>query len=176
MLSRTLNPALDHKVFEAGDGFGGAEAFGTGFCAVHDGVATVESERVFEGVKPLAGRLVAAVDDPAIGLQQRSGAEEAILVPPVRRTRGGAAGAQYTLVQAIQLGAIFRALRPLFLRRHRLSFQPRLDRAVLRVKMRHVRHEVFYNAHVRQRIDAHVGFNFADGLRAGERIAAVDIH
>src|SRR5690606_40776707 len=44
--------------------------------AVHDGVAAIELEGIFKIVEPLAGRLIAAVHDPAIGLQQRCGPEE----------------------------------------------------------------------------------------------------
>ena len=62
--------------------------------AVHDGVAAVEPEGILEVVEALAGVLVAAVGDPAIGLQQDGRAQIAVLVPPVGRTRRRAASAQ----------------------------------------------------------------------------------
>src|SRR4051812_15922340 len=83
-----LHLPLDHHHLEFGDGLGGVEALRASLGAVHDGVAAVEPERVFEIVEPLAGGLVAGILDPARGLQQRRGAEEALAVPPVARARG----------------------------------------------------------------------------------------
>src|SRR5204862_379576 len=76
-----------HQLLDLGDRLGRVEALGAGLGAVHDGVAAVEAERVLERVEPLAGPLVAAVGDPAIGLQQHGRPEIALAVPPV----GGAA-------------------------------------------------------------------------------------
>jgi hypothetical protein len=64
-------------------------------------VAAVEPERVFELVEPLAGALVAAVLDPAVGLQQDGRTEIAVGVPPIRRAGGRAAGAQDALIEAV---------------------------------------------------------------------------
>src|SRR5262249_6206734 len=97
-----------------------------GVGAVHDGVAAIEPERVLELVEPLAGRLGAAVDDPALRLQEGSGAEEAIAVPPVARARGRAAGAEDAFVEAVELAAVLMALPPFFLGRRRRGVQPRL--------------------------------------------------
>ena len=58
--------------------FAGFRPFGQTLRAVHDRVAAVEAERILQVVEPLAGRLVAAVDQPAIGLEERGGAEIAI--------------------------------------------------------------------------------------------------
>jgi len=85
--------------------------------AVHDGVAAVEAHAVVERVLALGGALVAGVGDPAVGLQQHGGAEVFFLVPPVRRARGAAAGAENAFVKAVELLtvgfglAIFAALR-----------------------------------------------------------------
>src|SRR3546814_10728715 len=65
-----------------------------GLGAVHDGVAAVEPEGILELVEPLAGRLVTAVGDPAVGAQQDGGAEVAVAVPPVARAGGRAAKAR----------------------------------------------------------------------------------
>lgn len=70
--------ALDHFEFQVGDGFGGGEAFGAGLGAIHNRVATIKTERVFQIIEALAGGFVAAVLDPAVGLQQGSGAEIAV--------------------------------------------------------------------------------------------------
>src|SRR5262245_15658269 len=69
---------LDHHALDLGDGLGRVEALRAGLGAVHDGVAAVEAERILELVEALAGGLVAAVLEPAVGLQQRRRAEEAL--------------------------------------------------------------------------------------------------
>src|SRR4051812_2781988 len=68
--SAALHLALDHLALDVGDRLGRIEALRASLRAVHDGVAAVEPERVLEIVQPLACRLVAAVDQPALGLQQ----------------------------------------------------------------------------------------------------------
>src|SRR5712691_3043974 len=80
-----LHLPLDHLLLDLGDCLGRIEVLRAGVRAVHDGVAAIEPERVLEIVEPLAGRLVAAVDDPALRLQQCSRPEEALAVPPVAR-------------------------------------------------------------------------------------------
>src|SRR5580704_19656485 len=55
--------ALDQHLLHLRDGLGGVQSLRTHLRAVQDGVAAVELERVLEVVEPLAGRLVAAVDD-----------------------------------------------------------------------------------------------------------------
>src|SRR6478609_9014365 len=62
--------ALHHHLLDLGDRLGRIEALGAGLGAVHDGVAAIELKGVLEIVEPLGRRLVAAVDQPAIGLQQ----------------------------------------------------------------------------------------------------------
>src|SRR6516225_4010991 len=94
---------LDHHPLDLGDGLGRIEALRAGLGAVHDGVAAVEAERVLEIVEALPGRLVAAVLEPAVGLKQRGGSEEALAVPPIARAGGRAARAQDTLVEAVEL-------------------------------------------------------------------------
>ena len=62
--------SFNHHFLDLGDGLGWIEALRAGVGAVHDRVAAVELERVLQRVQPVAGGLVAAVDQPAIGLQQ----------------------------------------------------------------------------------------------------------
>src|SRR5262245_35481791 len=114
-----LHLPLDHLLLDLGDGLRRIEVLRAGIGAVQDGVAAVEPERVLEIVEPLAGRLVAAVDDPALCLQQRRRPEEAVAVPPVARAGGGAAGAQDALVEPVELAAVVVALPPFLLRRRR---------------------------------------------------------
>src|SRR5262245_26337944 len=96
-----------------------------GVGAVHDGVAAVEPERILEIVEPLAGCLVAAVHDPAVRLQERGRAEEALRVPPVARARRRAAGAQDALIESVEPAAVVVALPPLLLGLRRGGVQPR---------------------------------------------------
>src|SRR3546814_12580571 len=117
-------------------------AWWSGRCAVHDGVAAVESEGILERVGPRAGRLFTAVGDPAVCAQQDGGAEVAGAVPPVARAGGRAAKAHDALPQAVELRALLRALQALALRRRRLRLQPGLDQGVLRIDLRQDRKSV----------------------------------
>src|SRR5215471_17268245 len=76
---------LDQLELEFGDRLGGIETLRTGLGAVHDRVAAVEPERVLEIVEPLAGGFIAAVFDPAGGLQQRGRSQKSFAVPPIAR-------------------------------------------------------------------------------------------
>src|SRR5213595_257108 len=93
------NRALDHHLLDLGDGLRRIETLGAGLGAVHDGVAAIQPERILELVEPFALGLVAAVGEPAIGLQQDGRTEIAVAAPPVRRTRGRAAEAEDALPQ-----------------------------------------------------------------------------
>src|SRR3954466_4995959 len=103
---------FDHHHLQFGDRLGGIEALRAGFCAVQDGVAAVEPERVFEIVEAFAGGLVAGILDPARGLQQRRGAEETLAVPPIARAGGRAAGAQDALIESVEFFAVLVTLLP----------------------------------------------------------------
>src|SRR5690606_20627072 len=120
-----------HQLLDLADRLGRVQALRAGPGAVHDRVAAVELERILEVVQSRAGVLVAAVDDPAIRLQQDRGAEVAVAVPPVARAAGRAAGAEDALVQAVELGAVFLRLQALARRRRALRAQPGADRGVL---------------------------------------------
>src|SRR5262245_60802204 len=63
--------SLDHHALDLGDSLGRIETLRTGFGAIHDGVAAVEAERIFEIVEAPSRRLVPAVPEPAMGLQPR---------------------------------------------------------------------------------------------------------
>lgn len=51
-------------------------------------MAAVEFERVFYFIQAFTGRLIAAVYDPAIGVQQRSRSEISVAIPPVAGATG----------------------------------------------------------------------------------------
>src|ERR1700736_3434910 len=97
-----LDLPFHHLQLELGNGFRRVEALRARLGAVHDGVAAIEPERVFQIVEPLAGGFIARILDPARRLQQCGGAEEAVAVPPIARARGRAAGAQDALVQTVE--------------------------------------------------------------------------
>ena len=100
--------SADH-LLGLGDRLRRVEPLGADVGAVHDRVAAIEPERVLELVEPFAGRLVAAVGEPAIGLEQHRRPEELVAVPPIARAAGRAAGAQDALVQAVELLAVVAA-------------------------------------------------------------------
>ena len=82
---------------------GGVETFRTYVYTVLNPVTAKHAERVVQGRQALGGLGVTAVGQEAIGLQQRSGTEELVRVPPEGRAAGRAARAQNALVQTIQL-------------------------------------------------------------------------
>src|SRR4029079_16361322 len=136
-----------------------------------------EPERVLQRIEPLAGHLVAAVRQPAVGLEQDGRPEGLVRVPTVTRAAGRAAGAQDAFVEAVELLALGRALQPLLAGgRRRDRLQPRLDRGILRVEVREVRHEVLDDLHVRKRRDAHLAGYLLEGGGAGESVLAVHVH
>ena len=71
---------LDQRALDLGDGdgLGRVEVLWAGLGAIHDGVAPVEAERIFQIVGPFSGGFVARIDDPALSLQQRRRAEQSV--------------------------------------------------------------------------------------------------
>src|SRR5271170_2448288 len=171
-----LHLPLDQRALDVGDRLRRIEVFWAGLGAIHDGVAAVQPERVFQIVEALAGRLVARIHDPALRLQQRGRAEEAVGIPPIARARGRAAGAQNALVEPVKLLPVVMALLPFLARRRRHGLQPRLDRGVLGVEIGEVGDDVLDHRHMRQRIDAHRTLHLAHRLGASQRIGTIDIH
>ena len=140
-------------------------------------MAAVEAEGVFQVVEAFSRRLVAAVDEPAVGLQENGRAQVTVAVPPIAWAAGRTAGAEDAFVEAVELGAVFRGLQAFAARRRRgVGLEPGFDRRILRIEIVHVGHEVFDHRHMRQGIDAHLAPNLVDRLGAGQRVGAVDIH
>ena len=139
-------------------------------------MAAVEFERVFQIVQTLARGLIAAVNNPAIGVQQSRRAEIAIPIPPIGRARGRAAGAHHTFIQPIKLFAILDRLQPFFGRPVGFSLKPGHDRGMLGIEMRQVWDQILYNRHMRQRIDLHIPLDLIHAIDTGQRIHPVNIH
>lgn len=172
---------LHHHFLDFGDGLGGVEALRAGVRTVHDRVAAVEAERVFERVQPFARGLVAAVSDPAVSLQQHGGAEEAVAVPPVGRARGRAAEAEdascrAVAVRAVELVRIRLGLQAFAVGRRAVGFQPGFYGRILGVDMVQVGDEILDDGHVRQRRYFDIALAFGDRLGACEGVRAVYIH
>jgi hypothetical protein len=69
-------------------------------------VASIQAHGIVECVFALLCSFVSGVGYPAVGLEKDGGAEVFLAVPPVRRARRAAAGAEDTFVEAIELLAI----------------------------------------------------------------------
>ena len=82
-MSRGLALALDHHMFDIGNGLGRVQPLRANLRAVHNGVAAVKLERVFQVIEAFARAFVAAVDQPAIGLQERGRPEIFVTIPPI---------------------------------------------------------------------------------------------
>ena len=117
-----------------------------------------------------------AVDDPAVGVQQRRRAEVAVAVPPVGGAGGRAAGAHDALVEAVELPPILDRLLPLALGLVGLRLEPGLHAGVLGIEVGEVGDEVLDHRHVRQRVDLHVALDLVHAVDAGQRVDAVDVH
>ena len=79
--------AFDHHLFDIRNRLRRVQTLWTGFRAIHDRVTAIQLERVFQIIKPLASGFVAAVDDPAIGMQQGRWPQVPIAVPPIAGAR-----------------------------------------------------------------------------------------
>src|SRR5512146_943979 len=122
-----LDRPLHHHLLDLGDRLRGIEALGANIRAIHDRVAAIKPERILEMIESFAGRFVARIREPAIGLQKRRWTKIALRIPPIGRAGRGTAGAEDALVKPVELGAIVRRLAPLGCGRRRLRLQMRPD-------------------------------------------------
>src|SRR5262245_16891298 len=99
---RYLDLPLHHRLLDLGNRLRGIEAFRADLCAIHDRVAAIELERIFERIEPFALMFVAAIGDPTLRLQQGRRAHEALTVPPIGRTRRRAAGAEDAFIESVE--------------------------------------------------------------------------
>jgi hypothetical protein len=102
-----------HALLDLRNGQRRVQALGARPRAVENGVASVQAHAVVQRILALGPLLISRVGDPAVALQQHSGAEVFFLVPPVRGARRRAAGAEDALVEAIELLAVFLGLAEL---------------------------------------------------------------
>src|SRR3546814_15371294 len=88
-----------HQLLDLADRLGRVQALRTGARAVQEGVAAVQLERILEVVQARTGVLVAAVDDPAVCLQQHCRTDVAVAVPHVARATRSAPPPPDTIVK-----------------------------------------------------------------------------
>jgi hypothetical protein len=69
---------LVDQPLNVGDRARGIEILRARFGAIHYGVTTIQTERIFERVEPFARGIVATIDDPPVSRQQRRRAQVAI--------------------------------------------------------------------------------------------------
>lgn len=78
--------------------------------AVENGVASVQAHAVIQSVLALGLLLVTRVGNPAVRLEENSGSEVLLLVPPVGWAGCRAAGAKNAFVETVELLAILLGL------------------------------------------------------------------
>ena len=137
----------------------------------------------------------ARVSKPAVRLHECRRAKILVLVPPVTRATGRAAGAENALVQAVKLPTVLLRLQELALRGRVVVLQIGLYRLVLLVEVGQVRDEVLDDIHwanailayeklaqmivrtVRKRVDLGIlGLVALDAAKASKRVLSVDVH
>ena len=64
----SADDAADLHPLDLGNRLGGVQTLRTGFGAVHDRVATIELEGIFQRIQTLARGFIAAVNNPAVRL------------------------------------------------------------------------------------------------------------
>src|SRR5690554_985886 len=82
MLPAFLNSTANQQFLDLADGACRVQTLGTDINAVHDGVATEQSIRVFQVVQTLASCLIARIGDETVSLQQTGRANELVGIPP----------------------------------------------------------------------------------------------
>lgn len=164
--------AESHLLLDLGDRLTRVETLGAGSGAVENGVATVQAHRVLEVVLALGCALITRVGEPSVRLEQDGGSEVLLRVPPVRRARGRAAGAENALVKTVELAAVLLGLSVLtslltlsvhvnvneeergpYVLGRGLSLEVGLDALVLLVEVRQVGDEILDDVGVRKRVD-----------------------
>lgn len=156
----------------------GVQALGASPRAVEDGVATVDAHAVIESVLTLGGLLVTRIGQPTVRLKQDGRTQVLLAVPPVRRARGRAAGAQDAFVKTVELLAVLGALAVLkTILGLGVTLQVRLDGLVLLVEVGQIGDQVLDDIGVRQRVDTRlllgVGGNTA---QASQSVDSINVH
>src|ERR1700722_3458077 len=108
MTSSISDSAAHHQFLDLANRLGRIEALRAHIDAIHDGMATEQTVRIFQVVETFTRRFVEAVRNETTRLQQARRTDELVRVPPEAWAGGGAARAQDAFVQAVQLVALFR--------------------------------------------------------------------
>ncbi len=107
-------------------------------------MATIQTHTIIQRRLPLLLLLVPRIRQPSVALQQHCGTQILLRIPPVRRARCAAAGAENALIEAVQLLALFLRLQVFFSVRCGCAvLQVRFNGLVLLVELGQVGHDVF---------------------------------
>src|SRR5207253_11465972 len=106
---RRLEAAEEQRALDVFDGAGDLDVSGAGVGAVEDGAAAPDAVARVEHAQPLVGALIAAIEDEAVGVDDRRRADE-LLVGPERRTRRRARRAQDAFRSVVVPRTVLRTL------------------------------------------------------------------
>jgi hypothetical protein len=101
---------------------------------IKDGVAAIQAHLILKLLFAMCFVGIPRVSDPAVGLHESSWAQVLVLIPPVGGTRGGAAGTENALIEAVKFLAVFWGLQELAVFRRIIVLEVGLDGLVLLVE------------------------------------------
>ena len=81
---------------------------------IQNSMAPIQTHTIIQRRLPLFLLLIPAIRQPPITLQQHRRSQILLAIPPIRRTRGRAAGAENAFVQPVKLLALFFRLQVFF--------------------------------------------------------------
>jgi len=113
---------------------GGVKTLWTCSGTVEDGVTAIQAHLVLKLLLTMRFVGITRVSNPTVGLHEGSWAEVLVLVPPVRRTGGRAAGAEDALIEAVKFLAVLRGLKELAVSGRIVILEVGFDRLVLLVE------------------------------------------
>lgn len=119
-----------------------------------------------------------AVNHPPVCLEEHRGTEVLVLVPPITRAGGAAAGAEDALVEPIELITICGGLVVLLggVLGPVLLLEEGLDGLVLLIELGEIGDEILDDIHVRQGVDLRRGGIALNLASAGEGVGSFNIH
>jgi len=171
-----INPTSGDGAFDLANGLGDLDVARAGFGTVEDGVAAEDAELVAEDLQALGGALVAAVEDEAMGVNDRRRAY-VLLVSPEGGAGGGAGGAQDALGSIIETLALLRALQALLPGRGVVVDQIGQHGAVVLEERLHIDDHILDDAHAKQRLNRDLfRAQVLDQHLARQAVAPVDAH
>lgn len=167
-----------HALLDLSNGKTGVQTLGAGSRTVHDGVASVQTHGVLETGTAGSASLVTGVNHPSVGLHENSRAEVLSGVPPVRRARGRAAGAENAFVETIQLLTVLDGLEVFFaVSGDVVTLEVGLNGFVLLVELSQIGDKVSDDKHVGKGVDLGIlGGVLVNAAKTGQGVSTVDIH